>query len=286
MSFVSIRIDGTSADSSQGDFVGDGGAWAALTASTFGARRGIAAELGADEPRLWRYPSVRRTIVAASTGTGQRSTPFGQGDLELSVSVDDNHTEIESFATRAYDQVIGSEIGDGLTTTARILGDHSLGRRGELSGAFTFSDIRHDLDEDGAVRSFQQRLTSLAGEAAWRLIDDPSSGVQNLRLSMGGAWDRGTTPQTGGLESLGTIDDWGARVGLSAVVADGAALLHAGVSRRGRFPSLRETYAESLNRFVPNPDLSSEHLLAAEVGVTLAAGDGDIQIGRVPPPPR
>ncbi|NNF26119.1 MAG: TonB-dependent receptor [Gemmatimonadetes bacterium] len=261
-----------------GRFVGDGGAWAALTASTFGARRGIAAELGADEPRLWRYPSVRRTIVAASTGTGDRDTPLGRGDLELSVSLDDNHTEIESFATRAYDQVVGTEIGDGLTTTARLLGDHSLGQRGELSGAFTYSDIRHEADENGQVRSFQQRLTSLAVETAWRLVDDPTAGVQNVRLSLGGAWDRGTTPRTGGLESLGTIDDWGGRVGLSAVVADGAALVHAGISRRGRFPSLRETYSESLDRFVPNPDLSPEHLLAAEAGVTLAAGDGEVQI--------
>lgn len=261
-----------------GRFVGDGGAWAALTASTFGARRGIAAELGAAAPRLWRYPSVRRTILAASAGTGQRQTPLGRGDLELSLSLDDNHTEIEAFATRAYDQVVGREIGDGLTTTARLLGDHSLGQRGELSGVFTYSDIRHDADEDGVVRSFQQRLTSLAFETAWRLVDDPGAAVQNVRLSLGGAWDRGMTPRTGGLESLGTIDDWGARLGVSAVVADGAALLHAGVSRRGRFPSLRETYSESLNRFVPNPDLSPEHLLAAEAGVTLAAGNGDVQI--------
>ena len=261
-----------------GRFVGDGGAWAAVTASSFGARRGIAAELGADVPRLWRYPSIRRSILAVSTGTGDRDTPVGHGDLELSVSLDDNHTEIESFATRAYAQVVGTEVGDGLTATARLLGDHTLGSRGELRGAFTFSDIQHDSDEDGTVRAYQQRLTSLALETAWRVIDDPERGIQNLRLSLGGAWDRGTTPRTGGLESLGTLDDWGARLGVSAVVADGSALLHVGLSRRGRFPSLRETYSESLDRFVPNPDLSPEHLLAAEAGVTLAAGNGEVQL--------
>ncbi|MDH3224441.1 MAG: TonB-dependent receptor, partial [Gemmatimonadota bacterium] len=106
----------------------------------------------------------------------------------------------------------------------------------------------------------------------------PGAPLSNLRLSFGGAWDRGTTPKTGGLESLGTIDDWGARVGISGVVGGGRALIHAGLSRRGRFPSLRETYSESLNRFVPNPDLTPEHLVAAETGVTLAIGEGELQV--------
>ncbi|HSM04491.1 MAG TPA: TonB-dependent receptor [Longimicrobiales bacterium] len=269
------NVNGFAAVRYQGD---DDGAWGSLSASTFKAERGIAAELGAEDPRLWRYPDIRRTIMALSGGTGQRDTPWGRGDLEASVGVDLGQTEIQSFTDRGYDEVDGLEQGDSRTLTFRALGDHSLGSRGELRAAFTLSDIFHESTEDGVAEEYEQRLMSLAGETIWRLLDDPTATVETLRLSLGGAWDRGTTPKTGGRTSLGTLDDWGARVGLSALLNDGATLVHAGLSRRGRFPSLRESYSEALDRFVPNPDLRPEHLVSLEGGITTRVGSGDVQV--------
>ncbi len=259
-------------------YAADGGAWASLSALSHKADRGIAAELGADEPRLWRYPDIRRTIVAASAGTGERDTPFGHGDLEATVGFDDGKTDIRSYTSRAYDQIDGTEDGADRTLSTRVLADHTLGSRGDLMASATYADIKHDETVDGEFRSFEQRLFSVAAENVWRLLDRPTSGLSSVRLSFGGAYDRGTTPRTGGLESLPTIDDWGARVGLSAVVAGGDVLLHAGASRRGRFPSLRETYSEALNRFEPNPELTPEHLFAMEAGVTSRLGEGELQV--------
>jgi len=256
----------------------DGGMWSSFSASTFKAERGIAAELGVEEPRLWRYPDITRTILAFSGGTGDRDTAWGRGDLEASIGVDLGHTEIQSFSDRDYQEVTGTENGDDRTYTVRLLGDHTLTDRSELRGSFTFSDINHKAVVDGEVARYQQRLMSLAGETAVRLVENPDGVLESLRMSVGGAWDRGTTPKTGGLESLGTLDDWGARVGLSALVNDGGTALHGGVSRRGRFPALRETYSEALNRFVPNPDLHPEHLLAFEGGVTTRFGTGELQV--------
>ncbi len=256
----------------------DGGTWTSFSASSFKAERGIAAELGAEDPRLWRYPDVRRTILAFSSGTGDRQTRWGRGDLEASVGVDLGHTEIRSYATRAYDEITGTEDGDDATYTVRLLGDHTLTRRSDLRGSFTFSDINHKSIVDGESARYEQRLMSLAGETTVRLVDNPAGGLESLRMSVGGAWDRGNTPRTGGLESLGTLDDWGARLGFSGLMNDGGTALHASVSRRGRFPALRETYSESLNRFVPNPDLHPEHLLAFEGGVTTRLGSGEVQV--------
>lgn len=256
----------------------DGGGWMSFAASTFQAHRGIAGELGAEEPRLWRYPHISRTIVATSVGTGDRATPFGRGDVEASVGVDLGRSEIRSYATRAYDQITGTEDGDDRTLSLRLLADHTVGDRGDLRAAFTVADIRHDATVDGELSKYQQRLGSLGAETVWRLVDDHDGAIEALRLSVGGALDRGQTPLTGGLPSLGTLDDWGARLGLTALTNGGNTLFHAGVSRRGRFPALRETYSEALNRFQPNPDLHPEHLVAFEGGVTTRLGDGDLQL--------
>jgi iron complex outermembrane receptor protein len=256
----------------------DGGGWFSLAASTFRANRGIAGELGAEEPRLWRYPHISRTIVATSLGTGDRATPLGRGDVEASIGVDVGRSEIRSYATRTYDEIIGTEDGDDRTLSLRMLADHTLGDRGDLRAAFTMADIRHDATVDGELSEYQQRLGSLGAETVWRLVDDHDGGIEALRLSVGGALDRGETPLTGGLPSLGTLDDWGARLGLTALTNGGNTLFHAGVSRRGRFPALRETYSEALNRFEPNPDLHPEHLVAFEGGVTTRLGDGELQL--------
>jgi hypothetical protein len=192
--------------------------------------------------------------------------------------VDLGHSEIESFATRDYRTVNGTEDGNDRTLTFRLLGDHTLTGRSDFRGSFTLSDIFHEAIVDGDSNKYQQRLMSLAGETELRLVDRPDPGLSSLRLSLGGAWDRGNTPRTGGLESLGTLNDWGARVGFTAIVNGGSTAIHGGASRRGRFPALRETYSEALNRFVPNPDLHPEHLLAFEGGVTTRLGQGELQL--------
>jgi len=259
-------------------YVAGGGSWTSLSATSHRADRGIAPELGAQDPRLWRYPEIRRTIVALSGGTGDRRTPLGRGDLEASVGYDVGVTDIRSYTSYAYDVIDGSEDGDDRTVTLRLLGDHTLGARGDLRSSFTYADIRHDETVDDTDRAFGQTLLSAAAETVWRLVDRPGSALTALRLSVGGAYDRGTTPVTGGLESLPTIHDWGARAGLSALLNEGSTIVHASVSRRGRFPSLRETYSEALNRFEPNPDLVPEHLLATEIGVTTRLGRGELQV--------
>jgi iron complex outermembrane receptor protein len=259
-------------------YAADGGAWAGLSATSHRADRGIAAELGAAQPRLWRYPDIRRTVVALSAGTGDRATALGRGDVEASVGYDVGGTDVRSYTTRAYEVVDGFENGDDRTLTLRLLADHTLGSRGELRSSLTYANIDHDETIDDEFRAFEQRLVSAAAETVWRLVDDPGAGLSSMRLSFGGAYDHGTTPLTGGLESLPAIGDWGARVGLSALVNDGATMLHAGASRRGRFPALREVYSEALDRFQPNPDLRPEHLVAIEAGVTSRVESGEFQV--------
>lgn len=256
----------------------DAGGWLTLSASTFKAERGIAAELGAESPRLWRYPHIDRTIAVLSAGSGDRVTPFGRGDVEASVGLDMGRTEINSYSSRAYDQVDGTENGDARTTTIRLLSDHTLGSRGDFRAAFTWADIRQDLELDGAAEEYQQRLSSFGAETVWRLHESHEGRLRALRLSAGAALDAGNTPKTAGRAPLESLRDWGGRVGVTALVGEGNTLFHAGLSRRGRFPALREAYSEALNRFEPNPGLRPERLVAVEGGITTKVGNGELQI--------
>lgn len=258
---------------------GEGGGWVSLAGFGSQGHRGIAAELGVpdEDARFWRYPRVARGVAVVSAGTGERASPLGgRGDLEASFGLDAGRTDIDAFAGAAYDSVVAFEDGRDRTLTMRLLGDQTLGRRADLRGAFTLVSIRHDeVLPDGAFR-YRQRLWSLGSETIVRVLD-PGATPRFLQVSAGAAWDGAETPETGGKEPLGGLHGWGGRLGLSGGLNDGTTRLHAGVSRRSRFPSLRELYSGALNRFAPNPDLAPERLVAWEAGVTARAGRGEVQ---------
>lgn len=254
-----------------------GGAWLAFSGSAFRAERGIAAELGVEDgARFWRYPHLSRTLAVVSAGTGDRATPLGRGDVEASIGLDFGRTEIDAYADRSYTEQDGFEDGADRTLTARLLGDHTLGGRGELRLALTASEIRHDESLPAGVARYRQRLWSVGTETAWRLVEQRGA-VDWLRLSVGGAYDVGQTPETGGRPSLDTRSAVGLRAGASMSLGGGQALVHGAVSRRARFPALRELYSGALDRFAPNPDLEPEKLLAIEAGVTARLPNAELQ---------
>lgn len=260
-------------------YTADGGTWFAFSSSAFRAERGIAAELGASSPRFWRYPDVARVIAVASGGTGERRTPFGgQGDIEASLGIDLGQSEIHSFQNRAYDRVVGSEKGDDRTYTLRLLADHTLGTRADLRAAFTYADINRDqVTDSGPTAEYRQRLWSVGAESVVRLLESGSGTLENMRVSFGAVLDRGDTPESADKPPLDALTDWGARLGVTAAFAGGDALLHAGASRRARFPALRELYSDALRRFEPNPTLTAERLIAMEAGITTRVASGEVQ---------
>jgi iron complex outermembrane receptor protein len=260
-------------------YVADNLAWCSFSGSSFSGRRGIAAELGIpdEDVRYWRYPRISRTLAVISGGTGDRLSPLGgYGDLEASVGLDVGRTDIDSYTSAAYSDLDAFENGRDRTLTLRLLGDQTLGRSADLRGAFTLADIRHDESLPEGTARYRQRLMSFGTETDVRLIERGAR-VNSCRLSVGAAWDVGETPEAGGKERLGRIDGWGGRVGLGVAVAGGAMRLHAGLSSRNRFPSLRELYSGALNRFAPNPDLKPERLVAMEGGVTARIASGELQ---------
>ena len=254
-------------------FRNETGFWVSLFSSAYDVAQGVAPESHQDNPRLWRYPDKRRLINAFSVGTGTVRTPWGTGDLEVSVGADIGSALIESFASERFETVEETETMEDFTFTARIEADHSLAGRGDLRTAFTYADVNHEeVLGPGPAQSYRQRLWSLAAETEWQLRRHGYT-----RISLGAALDGADTPLSGDdMPSIGSLSAYGVRIGLSSLVGDGV-LAHAAASSRARFPSLRELYSGALGRFLPNPDLSSERLWGAEGGFTLHTGKFELQ---------
>jgi len=247
------------------------GRWMSLSASAFRAERGVPPELHLQQPRLWRYPLEWQSVAALSAGTGQRDTPWGTGDLEASFGLNAGEQYIDAFSSLAYQDVVETEIGRSQTYTFRLLGDHTLGRDGELKAAATFADVHHTEVLDGTERNqYRQRLWSVASEVAWQL---PGS----TRLSTGLALDGADTPETGGRAALGSLSAMGGRLGLTTLAWRPDVQFHGSFSSRSRFPALRELYSGALGRFLPNPDLKPERLRAFEAGATFKQPGIEIQ---------
>ena len=254
-------------------FRSDGGGWASLAATGYAVERGVPPEAHVDEPRLWRYPYERRFFTALSVGTPQARTGWGTGDLEASFGMDLGDTRIDKFGSERYRTVVGREDGSDRTLTFRILGEHSVGVAGSFRSSFTYADITHDelLAAADAAR-YRQRLWSWGAETEWTL-----GAESHTRVVGGVAVDGANTPESGGKPPLGALRNWGVRLGASSLVGGGAVLLHGSVSRRARFPSLRELYSGALGRFLPNPALRPEVLVGGEAGLTVSGVRGQFQ---------
>ncbi len=253
----------------------DGGAWASFSSFGFWSERGVPPELHIADPRLWRYPRTTRWVTAVSAGTGWSRTPWGEGDLEASLGIDLGATEIDTYATLDYDSITGGERGDDRTLSFRLLGDHTLGR-GILRGALTLAETRHDelIEPDERAR-YRQRLWSLGLEVEQPLLVGP--GAPRARLSLGLSVDGSDTPETGGRTPRDPIWAWGARAGGTFALGTGNWLLHGGLSRRVRFPALRELYSGALGRYVVNEGLDPEVLAVAELGLTTSLPGLEVQ---------
>ncbi len=267
----SRRIDGFFA----ARYRADGGAWASLVTSALDVERGVQPEAHQDDPRLWRYPEQTRLFTAFSIGTGMRETGRGgRGDLEASVGLDLGSTRIDQYDSELFARVVGGEDADDRTVTVRLEGDHTAGEHGDIRAAATYADVSHDeILTPGGANSFRQRLWSLAAESEWRLGDSGRT-----RLSLGTVVDGSDTPESGDKPPLERLTEYGFRLGMSSLVSEGL-LWHGGLSRRARFPSLRELYSGALGRFEPNPDLAPETLVGVEGGFTLQrTGDIEFQV--------
>lgn len=237
----------------------------------FDAERGVPPEEHLAAPRLWRYPDNTRALAALSANAGTFATPFGYATFELGGGYNRGRTRIESFADRTYRGITGFELGDERSVTSRAALTHTLPLNARLKAAATFANVDYmETLSTSPAAEYQQRLWSAGAE-----VESPITATTTFATGL--VYDRVTTPRTGGRTLGGEIfDNIGWRAGLTHDLAT-VVRVHASVSQRSRFPSLRELYSGALDRFMPNPTLKPETLLGFETGFTV-----DRTLGPIP----
>ena len=219
------------------------------------------AHLGQDAARFWRYPDSRRLL--AGLGLDQPLDAQGRWRLGLSAALDRSGTEIRQYADSTYSGPglapgVDRELDEDRTLHLRLLLERRLGT-GRLSVASELRDARHEEQwvVDEPWQTFAQRRVAETLE----LEIQPATG---WTLRGGAAWLRASTPASGDKPARDPDTAWDWLVTLRRSLGEQHALELA-VSRRGRFPSLRELYSGALGKFVPNPALAPESQTLTEL---------------------
>ena len=237
------------------------------------AEKGVAPE-GHKDPavsniRFWRYPDWRNTmgIVSARGMVGVSTIWKG------AAWVNRFQQTIDSYTSVSYDSLESREEDRDLTLGGRLVAQRGIGRSAvKLAlNALTSTHKQRDLDLEPSGQpvagqqfpqlTYQQVVLSTGAEYEI----DP---VERLDLTLGASFDAMFAPKTGDKPSLDPFTDYSVTLGAGYRI-DGGWQLRVGAGRKSRFPTMRELFGESLNRFLLNPDLRPESSVLTEAALGL-----------------
>lgn len=227
--------------------------------------RGVPPEGHRDSPRFWRYPSASRALTGASLD--RALSEDGRWRLRLEAATDFADQQIRVYSDSTF-------TGPPLETGAKheVDEDRAFHGRALLSGELGALRIAFDA----RLRDAEHRESLHVGEAEQRYRQRLASGAAELDLGLAAGWrlrgglslHRVTTPASGPhpARPADSVTDW--LMTLRRGATKGSPLeLRAALSRRSRFPALRELYSGALGQFVVNPDLAPETQDLFELGL-------------------
>ncbi len=240
-----------------------------LSLNHINAEKGVAplTEGGPSDFRYWRYPEWKRTIA---TLNAEHTFSFDENlKFKSTFWLDKFDQAIDSYEGLSYSTIDEKQRDDDLTLGARAAFSYSLTDEQTLSFVLNGLNSRHEetIVTDGEEKSeFEQNLLSSGLEYKISLGD--------LFLNAGAGYDYNSTPKTGVFTEFegSSQGDWagffGARYDLTRKIG-----LFANVSRRTRFPTMRESYSGALGKFKVNPNLRPESGVINELGLNFNYGD-------------
>ena len=235
-----------------------------LSAFHVEGEKGIAPESNRSSgARFWRYPDVRHTLVTGSISS--RLSPATQLDgaawFQRFGQTIDNHANV------AYDRITLRQVDRDRTWGIRELLKHESGpvtlvvSANFLESTHGQRDVRYTAGVPPAVLPsallYRQRNWSIGGELEYAF--SPA-----LRGELGAGIDEVDYLRTGDKPPVRDAKDWTGRAALHFEAGNGWRLRGA-IGRKMRAPTMRERFGEAVNRFLPNPDLTPESVVTAEL---------------------
>jgi iron complex outermembrane receptor protein len=218
-----------------------------------------------DDARFWRYPLRERALLG-----GSLFLPGNNWDVAAMAAGDLFTQEIDPRGPDGWGGPLdtGDDYEKGWDRTGHAMAGLTRhlpgGARLTLQGNARYTHHREILAVDDPTLAYAQWLTAivLEGEKRWKNGWD-------LRAGLG--YDHAATPEAG---DKPTADGFSAEAWNLRLTKDlrAAGRAYAAVSRRSRFPGLRELYSGALGRFVANPDLTPERQDLLEAGLEMDTG--------------
>lgn len=251
-----------------------------VTAMDIDAQKGIAAAGHIDpaegNPRYWRYPEWHMTqiSVAGDISLGQAT------DLRINSWHQRFSQQIASYGDASYSMVEEQQDDRDRTYGGRLVLSHDW-RHLTTRLVASLQESTHTQTETDLVANtssgpdrFRQRLFSIGGE-----MDIPVS--NSVKSSFSVAYDRASTPLTGGRPMQPPISNW-ATAGAVEWQATRGLTVTATLGQRTRFPTMRELYGNALGRFLLNPALKPETALVGDITFAWSPATVPVELSLTP----
>lgn len=251
-----------------------------LSAMDINADKGIAAAAHIDpdegNPRFWRYPNWHMTQLSLAgdirlgEATGLRVNAWHQRFDQTIHSYDDNTYKTAEDQQDDRDRTFGGRMvlsQDWQNLTTRLVTSVQ-----ESTHTQTETDL--SAGTSGEAERFRQRLVSVGGEMDIPLGD-------SVKTSFALAYDRASTPLTGGRATQPAISNWAAS-GAVEWQTSNELTITATLGQRTRFPTMRELYGNALGRFLLNPDLKPETALVGDLTFAWAPATQPLELTLTP----
>jgi len=241
----------------------------AATLLHLNASQGIAPEghldPDADRVRFWRVPEWNHTTLVV-----RAKAPLPLVGVDATVWAGTFGQSIDAYEGATYTRRAGGQRDWDRTLGGRVVME-TVGPLGTLRGVLWGLTSTHrqlvttDRGRPLADEIPQERFQEVEGRVAveGETILGAATALLGVSLDAFRPLEAGARAVGDGFQLVGLV----ARVEASV----SGARVHAGVSRGGRFPTMRELYGEALGRFALNTDLGPETTWQAELGAR--AGD-------------
>jgi iron complex outermembrane receptor protein len=232
--------------------------------------KGVAPETDKDSnhTRYWRYPDWKRTLLAVN-GQAQLSNN-GEWMLKGTFWYDIFKQQIDSYTGISYETVKEMQKDKDNTFGTRLNLSWNINDFNTLGFVFNWFYSNHNE----AVTEFNFNPSGPPTETNEFSQNILSPGLEyqyaknNVSLRAGALFDHFVTGKAGHFtEAEGnTVSDYGFYVNPNLILTDNIALF-LNITRRTRFPTLRESYSGALGKFIVNPDLKPETGWLNEIGI-------------------